>query len=61
MAIQATKQSVIEGLKLGSLEDALQAQDEGNFELLEKMFNSKDIQEGLSAFMEKRKPQWKNQ
>ena len=61
LAIQASKQCAVEGLNLGSLEDALRAQREGDFELLDKMLMSQDIHEGINAFMEKRKPQWKNQ
>ena len=60
LAIQATKQCAVEGLHLGSFEDAMRAQQEGDFEVLEKMIRSEDIQEGLTAFMEKRQPQWKN-
>lgn len=61
LAIRATKQCAIEGLELGSLNNALRAQAEGDFELLEKMMKSEDIIEGINAFMEKRKPVWKNQ
>lgn len=61
LAIRATKQCAIEGLELGSLNNALRAQAEGDFELLEKMIKSEDIIEGINAFMEKRKPVWKNQ
>jgi crotonobetainyl-CoA hydratase len=60
LAIQATKQCAMEGLNLGSLENALRAQQEGDFELLDKMLMSEDIREGINAFMEKRAPEWQN-
>ena len=60
LAIQATKQCTTEGLNCGSLENALRAQREGDFDLLEKMIRSEDIHEGINAFTEKRKPVWMN-
>lgn len=60
LSIQATKQCVMEGLNLGGADNALRAQEEGDFELLDKMMKSEDLREGLAAFMEKRKPVWAN-
>ncbi|HIG66548.1 MAG TPA: enoyl-CoA hydratase [Porticoccaceae bacterium] len=58
LAIQATKQAVMEGLNTSNLDKLQQAQKEGQFDRLETMFKSSDIKEGLTAFMEKRKPNW---
>ena len=60
LAIQATKPCAIEGLNLGSVENAMRAQQEGDFEVLDQMIRSEDIREGLNAFLEKRPPRWKN-
>ena len=58
LAIQATKQAVMEGLNFASLDELQQAQKDGQFDRLETMFQSRDIKEGLTAFVEKRKPNW---
>ena len=58
LAIQATKQAVMEGLNTSNLSELQQAQKDGQFDRLEVMLQSSDIKEGLTAFMEKRKPQW---
>lgn len=58
LAIQATKQCVIEGLACNGVEQAQAAQDGGSFDRLDRMMKSSDIREGLNAFMEKRKPVW---
>ena len=58
LAIQATKQAVMEGLNTSNLSELQQAQKDGQFDRLEVMLQSRDIKEGLTAFMEKRKPQW---
>jgi crotonobetainyl-CoA hydratase len=58
LAIQATKQAVMEGLNTSNLDELQQAQKDGQFDRLEVMLQSRDIKEGLTAFMEKRKPQW---
>ena len=60
LAIQATKQAASLGLDHASLMEAMQAQDRGDYHLLTRMFLSADIKEGLSAFMGKRSPDWKN-
>ncbi len=59
LAIQATKQCALEGLEQGSVDAAMRAQNTGRFELLERMMQSADIREGLTAFMEKRAPVWR--
>lgn len=59
LAVQATKQGALGGLQYVNVEQAMQAQQDKRFELLETMMQSEDIREGLKAFMEKRKPAWK--
>ena len=58
LAIQATKQGAMEGMQYPNVQQAMQAQQERRFDRLETMMHSQDIQEGLTAFMEKRKPEW---
>ncbi len=58
LAVQATKQCVLEGLNYAGVPAAQQAQEDGVFERLDVMMQSEDIREGLNAFLEKRKPQW---
>lgn len=58
LAIQATKHVALQGLKYASVEEAMAAQLDHQFESLDKMIQSEDIREGLQAFMDKRKPQW---
>lgn len=58
LALQATKQGVLMGLSAGGVPEAFAAQDRGDFDLLTKMFQGRDIKEGLEAFLEKRKPEW---
>jgi len=48
----------MEGLNTSNLDELQQAQKDGQFDRLEVMLQSRDIKEGLTAFMEKRKPQW---
>ncbi len=48
----------MEGLNTSNLSELQQAQKDGQFDRLEVMLQSRDIKEGLTAFMEKRKPQW---
>jgi enoyl-CoA hydratase/carnithine racemase len=59
LAIQATKQCALQGLQYANVEEAMKAQQAHQFEKLDTMMNSEDIREGLQAFMDKRKPQWK--
>ena len=58
LAVQATKQCVLEGLNYAGVHAAQQAQEAGKFERLDVMLKSDDIREGLNAFMEKRRPEW---
>ena len=56
LAIQATKQSAMLGLEHRGIAAAMQAQTDGEYDMLEAMFKSSDIKEGLRAFLEKRNP-----
>ena len=58
LAVQATKQCVLEGLNFAGVPAAQQAQEAGQFDRLDVMLKSDDIREGLNAFMEKRRPEW---
>lgn len=58
LALQATKQGALMGLSAGSVPEAMAAQDRGEFDLLTRMFQSRDIKEGLEAFLEKREAKW---
>lgn len=59
LAIQASKQGAMEGLQYANVQQAMQAQLDKKFDAIETMMQSDDIREGLQAFMDKRKPQWK--
>ncbi|MEP4148815.1 MAG: enoyl-CoA hydratase-related protein [Halioglobus sp.] len=59
LAVQATKQCVLEGLNFAGVPAAQQAQEAGEFDRLDVMLKSDDIREGLNAFMEKRRPEWR--
>jgi len=61
LAIQATKQCALQGMEYASVQEAMQAQQEKRFDKLERMMQSRDIREGLRAFMEKRKPHWQGE
>ena len=58
LAIQTTKACAMQGLEKNGLEAAMQAQLNGEFTQLQTMYESQDIQQGISAFLQKRKPQW---
>ncbi|MCP5092724.1 MAG: enoyl-CoA hydratase [Gammaproteobacteria bacterium] len=59
LAVQSSKQCALQGLEYNSVRDAMQAQHDGKFDRLDAMMKGEDIREGLTAFMEKRKPVWK--
>lgn len=59
LAVQATKQVVMGGLDYAGVPAAQQAQENGEFDALKRMMLSEDIREGLNAFLEKRRPEWK--
>jgi crotonobetainyl-CoA hydratase len=59
LAVRATKQCVVRGLDFAGVSAAQQAQEDGAFPALEVMMKSEDISEGLNAFLEKRRPEWK--
>jgi enoyl-CoA hydratase/carnithine racemase len=58
LSIRATKHCAMQGLKYASAQEAMAAQLDGDFEILDQMMRSEDTQEGLNAFLEKRKPNW---
>lgn len=60
LALQATKQGAMLGLSRGGIREAMAAQKRGEFSKLKVMFQSRDIKEGLRAFMERRAPNWEN-
>ncbi|MEZ5502454.1 MAG: enoyl-CoA hydratase-related protein [Halioglobus sp.] len=59
LAVRATKQAALQGLRYPSVQEAMQAQHDKRFDRLEAMMQSEDTREGLRAFMEKRKPVWR--
>lgn len=58
LAVRATKQCVLRGLDYAGVPEAQRAQEQGVFPAIKTMFESEDIQEGLNAFLEKRRPHW---
>ena len=61
LAVWASKHCALKGLDQPSLQAAMAAQIKGEFEPLQKMLKSSDTQEGLQAFMQKRKPTWRGE
>jgi len=59
LAVQTTKQCVMRGLEEGGVEAAMKKQLGGDYPLMDTMLKSDDLQEGLQAFLEKRKPEWR--
>ncbi len=54
LSVRASKQSILEGLSYGSVEEAINAP----YEEVHRMIKSQDFIEGPRAFAEKRKPNW---
>jgi enoyl-CoA hydratase/carnithine racemase len=54
LAIEASKQVMLQSLEMGSLEAALRAR----YPAAERMLASEDAKEGQRAFVEKRQPRW---
>ncbi|MFT5688790.1 MAG: enoyl-CoA hydratase/carnithine racemase [Planctomycetota bacterium] len=57
LSTRAIKQCVLEGMRHGSLENAMGA----HYSALDDMLRSNDLAEGMRAFIEKRRPNWKGQ
>ncbi|TFH69334.1 enoyl-CoA hydratase [Gammaproteobacteria bacterium LSUCC0057] len=59
LSLQATKELFDVGLQCSDEQRAIAQQQQGHYPLLYKMQRSADTQEGLQAFVEKRKPHWR--
>ncbi|EIW64019.1 enoyl-CoA hydratase/carnithine racemase [Trametes versicolor FP-101664 SS1] len=57
-AVQSTKRALLLASRNGSIEDAVVAHIKSKES--KRAFTSENIQEGLQAFIQKRKPSWKN-
>ena len=57
LALRATKAAVRDGLAL-PVDEAIRRQDEGGYPGIEAMRSSRDVNEGVMAFNEKRAPAW---
>lgn len=60
MAVSAILEATKEGMRYADEYAAMDAQAEGAFPAVNRMLVSDDIREGLQAFLEKRKPVWRN-
>ena len=55
LSVRASKACVMQGSKHGSVQAAITA----HYDAVDEMLQSEDLREGLSAFQEKRRPQWR--
>ncbi|HUH37325.1 MAG TPA: enoyl-CoA hydratase-related protein [Spongiibacteraceae bacterium] len=60
MAVRASKQVALQGLDYPGLEAAIRAQDAGEYSEMQRWMGGSDAREGIDAFIEKRRPVWKN-